>query len=261
MTEGVVRGAQNFKPETIIWSADVTKEAIVEVVKARALPAGTVIKLDRLFFENESKIFIDFCQGEGYPVFCDAKIVEIPDKVIRIAETYLRHRPFMLNVMAGVCSTGNFYDCEDEKQVDALRRFATACADAGTLSCAVTVLTSKSEYLCFKEFGLVRAVYQVMKYAQMLKEAEIRDVVCSPEEAEAIRRRFGNKLSINTPGVRLPGSSKDDQQRVTTPRDALANGADRLVIGRDLIRGEGSIVERVKRNYEKIIENIFSTEV
>ena len=249
---------EDFKPEMIIWSADVPKDDIVRVIKAKALPEGTVIKLDRLFFENESKDFIDFCQSEGYPVFCDAKIIEIPDKVIKIAETYLVHRPFMLNVMAGICSTCDYGASKDSKQRDALRRFSDACAEVGTLSCAVTVLTSKNSDACAAEFSTFSPVTQVLKYVQMLFGAEVRNVVCSPKEAIHIRERYGNYLTINTPGVRLPGSSKDDQQRVTTPHDALENGANRLVIGRDLIRGDGDLVDRVKQNYEKILENIFA---
>ncbi len=245
-----------FAPETVIWSADVPREDIEKVIKTKALPEGTVIKLDRLFFENQSKNFIDFCQGNGYPVFCDAKIIEIPDKVMKITETYLSHKPFMLNVMAGICSTLNFDRNEDEKQKEALRRFADACADAGTLSCAVTVLTSKSEWTCSHEFNR-SPEEQVLKYAYMLKKSGVTDIVCSPKEAMVIKKHHGARFSINTPGVRLPSSSTDDQQRVTTPHDALANGADRLVIGRDLIRGDGDITERVRANYQKILDNIF----
>ena len=64
-------------------------------------------------------------------------------------------------------------------------------------------------------------------------------------------------MDINTPGVRLPDSSKDDQARIATPFDALNNGSTRLVIGRDLIRGEEDIVTRVRGNYDKILTNIF----
>ena len=246
-----------FTPGAIIWSADVPKADIVRVVTANALPKGTIIKLDRLFFERESKDFIDFCQEAGYPVFCDAKIVEIPDKVIMIAETYLTHRPFMLNVMAGICSTLNFSSSTNEKQRDALKRFADACAEAGTHSCAVTVLTSKTAETCVAEFDVPFPYFQVMKYVEMLDEAGITDIVCSPQEAYSIQTQYPWRFTVNTPGVRLPNSSKDDQQRVMTPREAFANEADRLVIGRDLIRGEGDIVSRVQANYQKILDNIF----
>lgn len=240
----------------IIWSADVPKKTDIEaVIKHRALPKGTIIKLDRLFFEKNDKDFINWCQTEGYPVFCDAKIIEIPDKAIAIAKTYLIWKPFMLNIMADACSTGNMV-ADDEKQLDALKRFADACKVTGTRSCVVTVLTSKSSGICDFEFGMT-PINQVLKYVALARSAGITDIVCSPKEAQAIREKPEfNEMIINTPGVRLPDSTRDDQQRIMTPFDAIQAGANRLVIGRDMTRGEGNIVECVKRNYSKIVHNI-----
>lgn len=101
----------------------------------------------------------------------------------------------------------------------------------------------------------------MQEYVILANDAGITDIVCSPREAEAIRKESEfDDMEINTPGVRLPGSSADDQARIDTPRGAISNGADRLVIGRDLTRGEGNIVERVERNYDKILANIFDRE-
>lgn len=255
-----------MKPETIIWSADVGTDDLKKVVDAKALPEGTVIKLDRKFFEevddgdvgwNNRKDWILYCQSKGYPVFADAKIIEIPDKSLGIAEIYLAFHPWMLNIMAGACSTGVYKD-ENLKKVDALKRFADACKEAGTKSCAVTVLTSKTDGLCRNEFG-ESPLDQVMKYCDMMRLAGLTDVVCSPKEAKQIRRySLYDSLKINTPGVRLPKTDVRDQARVTTPAEALSNGADRLVIGSNLTDGDGDIVERIKRNYDRIMENISS---
>lgn len=253
-----MRTGGEFTNDTIIWSADVPRADIEAVINANALPEGTVIKLDRLFFEKEDKDFIDFCESMGYNVFCDAKIVEIPVKTIAIAETYLEHSPFMLNVMADIISNGHFDLEEDLNKVDALKRFSEVCHKATTRSCVVTVLTSKTPSICSHEFGR-NPIDQVLKYVSLAHEAGITDIVCSPKEATAIRKvAIFDDMMINTPGVRLPDSSKDDQARVTTPKQALENGANRLVIGRDLTRGEGDIVERIKRNYDKILSNINS---
>lgn len=248
-----------FTPDTIIWSADVSMEDIEKVVKAKALPEGTVIKLDRAFFEENPKQFIGFCEEHGYPVFCDAKIVEIPVKVLAIAKSYLKYKPFMLNVMAGACSTGQM-DSDTESQIDALKRFADLCDEAGTRSCVVTVLTSKTESIVDYEFRET-PVSQVLKYVYLAKRAGMTDVVCSPEEVSAIRRNDQfNALWLNTPGVRLPDAGRDDQQRIMSPKNALLSGANRLVIGRPLTGRpeDGDIVERIKRNYNRILENINS---
>lgn len=242
-------------PETIIWSADVEWEVLKEVIDRRLLPVGTVIKLDRLFFEKYGKEIITYCQDAGYPVFVDAKIIEIPDKVIKIAETFLAYEPWMLNLMAGACSTG-LMKGDNPKRIDALKRFADACAAVGTKSCAVTVLTSKSPELCEHEFSTGQ-LDQVLFYVDLMCQAGLTDIVCSPLEAEGIRKiEKYDGLYINTPGVRMPGSSKDDQARVATPLQALQNGANRLVIGRDLTRGEGDPINNISKNYWAITQSL-----
>ncbi len=243
--------------ERITWSADVDWPQLKEVVDCDALPKGTVIKLDRLFFakDGHEKKIITYCQDAGYPVFVDAKIIEIPDKVVAIAEIYLKYKPWMLNVMAEACSTG-VVDSENPKKNDALKRFADACNEAGTKSCAVTVLTSKNNEICYRVFGR-SSMEQVLEYVGLMTMCGMTDIVCSPLEAAAIRKNSEfDKLAINTPGVRLPDTSANDQQRIMTPALALKNGADRLVIGRNLTEGEGDIAERIKRNYARIMENI-----
>ena len=245
-----------FRPDMIIWSADVPLEDLRKVIKAGILPKGTVIKLDRFFFEVHPKNIISEIQNEGYPVFVDAKIIEIPDKSIAIAETYLKYHPFMLNIMAGACSTG-MTKSDNPKKLDTLKRFADICEEAGTKSCAVTVLTSKSPDLVLREFHQ-NPLDQVVEYVKLMHSAGITDIVCSPMETVEIRDHAEfDDMDINTPGVRLPDSSKDDQARIATPFDALNNGSTRLVIGRDLIRGEEDIVTRVGGNYDKILTNIF----
>ena len=244
-------------PSSIIWSADVSRKKIKQVVDEELLPKGTIIKLDRLFFERYSKRFIDHCQNRGYPVFVDAKIIEIPSKSLEIAKCFLYHRPFMLNIMAHACSNGNFDPSAEDP--DFLPQFAKLCQEVGTKSCAVTVLTSKSEAVCAKEFNGRSAREQVKTYVEMMRKSGLTDIVCSPQEALMIRKEMGIiDLDINTPGVRLPESGKDDQQRIMTPHDAFENGVARIVIGRPLTgnSSQGSLADRIGINYGRIVENI-----
>jgi len=161
-------------------------------------------------------------QDRGFKVFADAKIAEIPDKVLEIAKLHLVHRPWMLNVMAGICSTG-IWAHEDRKKVDGLKRFADLCQITGTRPCAVTVLTSKSEDMVLDEFNGRMPEEQVLFYADLLLEAGFTDMVCSPREARLIRdNEEFDALELNCPGIRLPGSGNDDQARVETPLAAIA---------------------------------------
>lgn len=223
--------------EVVIWSADVSEEKLWE-----RLDAGghglRYVKIDRNGVEEMGFGVLDQLRDAGYLVFDDAKIVEVPSKVVAIANRHLEHKPWMLNCMAGIVSTGNM-DTDEEDKRDALKRFADACRAAGTLPCAVTVLTSKSGTVVSREFNNRTSVDQVLTYVEFLLDAGFTDIVCSPEECVAIRSdgRFDG-MSINTPGIRLPGSETRDQARTGTPSGALQAGATRLVIGQDLTSRE-----------------------
>ena len=61
-------------------------------------------------------------------------------------------------------------------------------------------------------------------------------VVCSPQEAATLRKQCGSGFKLVTPGVRPAAAAADDQQRIATPRQAVADGADYLVIGRPVTK-------------------------
>ena len=77
---------------------------------------------------------------------------------------------------------------------------------------------------------------QVKKLSQLAKELNV-GVVCSGQEAKIVRKIVGDNLSIFTPGIRMTDDSKDDQQRVCTPIESIKNGANKIIMGRSLIKG------------------------
>tara|TARA_Y100000590_G_scaffold409737_1_gene502166 strand:+ start:13785 stop:14471 length:687 start_codon:yes stop_codon:yes gene_type:complete len=77
---------------------------------------------------------------------------------------------------------------------------------------------------------------QVKKLSQLAKELNV-GVVCSGQEAKIVRKIVGDNLSIFTPGIRMNDDSKDDQQRVCTPIESIKNGANKIIMGRSLIKG------------------------
>jgi orotidine-5'-phosphate decarboxylase len=234
--------------DVVIWSADVGENTLDKVLVEGLLLR--YVKLDRLGLTRMGLGKIKDVQDRGFSVFADAKIAEIPDKVIEIAKLHLEYQPWMLNCMAGVSSTG-FIGDDDPKKVDGLKRFADLCLTAGTKPCAVTVLTSKSPDMVAREFNNRTPIEQVLIYVEMLLEAGFTDVVCSSKEVPAIRAesRFDG-LELNTPGIRLPESDARDQARVGTPAAAIAAGATRLVIGSDLTNGDFST------NFQRIADNL-----
>lgn len=100
---------------------------------------------------------------------------------------------------------------------------------------AVTVLTSLDQRSLMKMGIDIALPDLVLKRAEFAAEAGADGVVASAQEAQAIRARFGDALNIVTPGVRPAGADANDQKRVVTPADAIAAGADYLVVGRPIV--------------------------
>jgi orotidine-5'-phosphate decarboxylase len=97
---------------------------------------------------------------------------------------------------------------------------------------AVTVLTSLND-AGLLDIGTTRpVVQQVTAMASLAEECGIAGVVCSPNEIHLVRQAVGPNFKIVTPGIRMPGQSANDQQRLATPREALEAGADYIVVGR-----------------------------
>jgi orotidine-5'-phosphate decarboxylase len=101
---------------------------------------------------------------------------------------------------------------------------------------AVTVLTSLAgEDL--RELGIERTTEDLVSaWASVARQTGLDGVVASAREAAPIRRLCGRGFLIVTPGIRPQGAADDDQRRVVTPADALAAGADLLVVGRPVTR-------------------------
>lgn len=233
----------------IIWSADVGNETAL-MGYLNQMPGLEIVKIDRLFLIGTGLGVLSRLNELGYKVFVDAKIIEIPSKTVAIAKEYLKHKPWMLNCMAGIQSSGVLTH-EDPEKIDGLKRFADACHEVGTRPCGVTVLTSKTDNVIDREFNGRDSLEQVLYYVEALLDCGFTDVVCSPAEIAAIRAesRF-DVLDLNTPGIRPAGSAAGDQARANTPEAALAAGATRLVIGRPITQGDPA------ENLRKIADSI-----
>ena len=111
----------------------------------------------------------------------------------------------------------------------------------------VTVLTSLDNK-AIKEIGFNKNVKElVLHQARLANKAKLDAIVCSAQEVKIVKKVF--KKEIITPGIRL-NSKKDDQKRVLTPYEAYKNGADWLVIGRDITKGN------IKNNIQKLINHL-----
>lgn len=177
-----------------------------------------------------------------FNLFLDLKLFDIPNTVKGAVESISSLEPKFLTVHA---SGG-------AKMIST----AVSALPSGSIT-AVTVLTSFSE----EDFSLLGMKYEIESTVQLWATQAINagatSLVCSPYEAKIIRS-ISKDVVIITPGVRAPGDDVGDQSRVMTPKEAIDNGANYVVIGRSItnesIKGAGAMQEKIN----KIIESLQS---
>ncbi len=156
----------------------------------------------------------------GKKVFVDLKLHDIGNTVARGVESVARLGATFLTVHA---------------YPQTMKAAVEARAGSGLKILAVTVLTSYDDgdlHAAGYRLGVSDLVEARAQQAQVLG---VEGLVCSPEEAAALRKIVGRQMSLVTPGVRPAGSATGDQKRIMTPGRAIAAGADYLVVGRPVM--------------------------
>jgi orotidine-5'-phosphate decarboxylase len=157
--------------------------------------------------------------GSGVDLFLDLKLHDIPATVAGAARSVSRLRPTYLTVHAA----GG----------PAMVRAAVEAAPDAKIA-AVTILTSLGAADLEAIGTMGPPLDAVRRLATLAVKAGARALVCSPQEVAAVRTEVGPGITLITPGVRPAGADTQDQARVATPQQALADGADLLVIGRPI---------------------------
>ncbi|WP_433509962.1 orotidine-5'-phosphate decarboxylase [Nonomuraea sp. CA-143628] len=187
---------------------------------ALVTPHVTTVKIGlELYLRYGPDVIASIRGASGVQVFLDLKLHDIPNTVAAAARAVARLRPAILTVHAA----GG----------PAMIRAAVEAAP-DTQIAAVTVLTSLSE-ADLSRIGLAGpASDAVRRLAVLSVESGATALVCSPHEVVDLRSEVGPDITLITPGVRPAGADSQDQARVATPEQALADGADLLVIGRPI---------------------------
>ncbi|MFC7332449.1 orotidine-5'-phosphate decarboxylase [Rhodocista pekingensis] len=205
-----------------------------EVAAARQLAgrlAGTVggLKLGLEFFVACGPDGIRaVTEGTGLPLFLDLKFHDIPNTVAGAVRSAVPLRPAFLTVHA---SGGR---AMLRAAADAAAEEAERLGVPRPKLLAVTVLTSlgADDLAAVGQAGPVED--QVARLAELTAEAGIDGAVCSPAEVAPLRRRLDPGFTLMVPGIRPAWAAAGDQKRVMTPAEAVAAGADHLVIGRPI---------------------------
>jgi orotidine-5'-phosphate decarboxylase len=157
----------------------------------------------------------------GTKVFLDMKLLDIDNTVAKGVENIVRMGMTMLTLHA---------------YPKAMKAAVEAAKGSDLCLLAVTVLTSMNEQ------DVIDAGYEYDPHTLVLRRAEqalhagMGGIVCSAEEAAAVRRIVGPDMAVVTPGIRPVGADHGDQRRVVTPGQAIRNGSSHLVVGRPIVK-------------------------
>ena len=174
--------------------------------------------------------------GAGGRVFLDLKYHDIPNTVAKASAEAVRLGVSIFNVH---CLGG--LDMM-KAAADSAREMAERQSKPVPLVLAVTILTSMDERSLRKELKISRSIQrEVAHLARLAQRAGMHGVVASPQEIKLLRRTVRGKFVILTPGVRPAWASQDDQKRVMTPGEAIACGADYIVVGRPILKAANRI--------------------
>jgi orotidine-5'-phosphate decarboxylase len=206
--------------DRLIVALDLPDVAAAEAMVARLGDSVTFYKIGyQLAYAGGLSLVRPFTEA-GKKVFVDLKLHDIGNTVARGVESVARLGATFLTVHA---------------YPQTMKAAVEARAGSGLKILAVTVLTS------YDDADLAAAGYRlgvselVEARARQARALGIDGLVCSPEEAAALRKIVGGEIKLVTPGIRPAGAAVGDQKRIMTPARAIAAGADYLVVGRPVM--------------------------
>lgn len=212
---------ENGMRERLIVGLDVPTVAEAERVVRDLDGAVSFYKIGyQLAFAGGLDLARELAAG-GTGVFLDMKLLDIDNTVAKGVESIVKLGVSMLTLHA---------------YPKAMRAAVEAAKGSDLTLLGVTVLTSMDEQ------DLVEAGYEYDPHTLVLRRAEqalgagMGGIVCSADEAGAVRRIVGPELAVVTPGIRPAGADRGDQKRVMTPADAIRAGASHLVVARPIVK-------------------------
>lgn len=186
-------------------------------------PSLCRLKVGKELFTRCGPTIVEALHQRHFDVFLDLKFHDIPNTTAQAVLAAADLGVWMVNVHA---SAG--------LEAMSLSKQRLLEGNFETLLIAVTVLTSMDK-AALAQTGITAALdEQVSQLAQLTKQAGLDGVVCSAQEAQVLKALCGHDFKLVTPGIRLPEDNSDDQKRICTPKQALNDGSDYLVIGRSI---------------------------
>ncbi|MAG46317.1 MAG: orotidine-5'-phosphate decarboxylase [Gammaproteobacteria bacterium] len=184
------------------------------------------LKVGNQLFTSSGPKIVKTLHDKGFEIFLDLKFHDIPNTVYESVRSAANLGVWMINVHA---SGGS-------KMLDASKK-ALEGFDKPPLLVGVTILTSISEEI-LTEIGFNNLDKQVMRLTKLAQRSGLDGVVCAASDASKVKQTCGESFLTVTPGIRPRDADLNDQSRTSTPKEAIANGSDFLVIGRPITGSE-----------------------
>ena len=206
-------------------------------VGGRIEPRLCRLKVGKELFTAAGPNLVEKLMLKGFDIFLDLKFHDIPNTVANACKAAANLGIWMINVHA----------LGGRRMLMAARE---AIAEGSTKLIAVTLLTSMDQN-DLTDIGLQGNPEQIVeRLARLAHYCALDGVVCSALEAENLRQQFGKGFCLVTPGIRPFNNQADDQKRITTPLQAIQNGANYLVIGRPITQANNPLLMCQKLNSE-----------
>jgi orotidine-5'-phosphate decarboxylase len=229
----------------IIVALDVpTAEAALKLAEQLA-PVSGGFKIGSELFTSAGPDIVRRIRERGALVFLDLKFHDIPNTVAKAVVAAVRLDVQMLTIHT---SGGLEMMRAAEKSA---QDTAKSLGVTAPLVLGVTVLTSSNNETLAEIGCEPNVVAQVERLARLAVKAGLRGLVCSPLEIVALRKILPAQVQLVTPGIRTGAEKADDQKRTLSPREAMAAGANWLVIGRPIYAAENP-----RAAAEKILESL-----
>ena len=185
------------------------------------------VKIGMELFYAEGPAFVRKLKAEGYKIFLDLKLHDIPNTVKKTMNVLSELDVDMTNLHAAGTSSMMKSALEGLTRPDGTR----------PLLIAVTQLTSTDPESLKNEILIDKPMEDVVRsYAENARLSGLDGVVCSPLEVRAVKEKCGSGFLTVTPGIRFADGDKGDQKRVTTPETAKILGSDYIVVGRPVTK-------------------------
>lgn len=231
--------------DKLIVALDVEDLKTAQDLVNRLYPTVKIFKIGSPLFTKEGPQAVSLIQKKGAKVFLDLKFYDIPNTVGLSSRFATGLGVFMFNVhIQGGISMMKEAKAASTDEANKLKI-------TKPIILGVTILTSMDEKELL-DIGIRKGIKeQVLYLARLAKQAGLDGVVCAPKEAQSIRWACGEDFVIVTPGIRPAWAQPADQKRTQTPKEAVACGANYIVVGRPIIEASDPL-EAIRKVIQEV---------